>query len=53
VREDSGDFFRRRAVIGWSDGEEVFLQPDAAYAAARRFAETSLPLGITKTVGSG
>ncbi len=35
-------------VIGWIDGDDVYLQSDAAYTAARRFAETSLPLAITK-----
>ncbi len=35
-------------VIGWIDGDDVYLQSDAAYTQARRFAETSLPLSITK-----
>ena len=48
--DDTGDggFRTHGDVIGWIERDDVFLQPDAAYTAARRFAETSLPLGITK-----
>lgn len=47
---DAGDGTYRTHgdVIGWIDGDDVYLQADAAYTAARRFAETSLPLAITK-----
>lgn len=31
----------RGELVGWTDGEYVHLEPDAAYRAARRFAETS------------
>jgi hypothetical protein len=48
--DDAGDGTYRTTgdVIGWIDGDDVYLQSDAAYTAARRFAETSLPLAITK-----
>jgi hypothetical protein len=48
--DDAGDGTYRTHgdMIGWIDGDDLFLQPDAAYTAARRFAETSLPLAITK-----
>jgi hypothetical protein len=48
--DDAGDGTYRTNgdVIGWIDGDDVYLQSDAAYTAARRFAETSLPLAITK-----
>ena len=48
--DDAGDgaFRTHGDVIGWIDGDDVYLQSDAAYTAARRFAETSLPLSITK-----
>jgi hypothetical protein len=48
--DNAGDGTHRTSgdVIGWVDGDDMFLHADSAYAAARRFAETSLPLGITK-----
>ena len=48
--DDAGDGTYRTFgdVIGWVDGNDLYLQSDAAYTAARRFAETSLPLAITK-----
>jgi hypothetical protein len=48
--DDAGDGIYRTYgdVIGWIDGDDLYLQSDAAYTAARRFAETSLPLAITK-----
>jgi hypothetical protein len=48
--DDAGDGAYRTYgdVIGWIDGDDVYLQSDAAYTAARRFAETSLPLALTK-----
>lgn len=48
--DDSGDGTYRTHgdVVGWVDGSDLFLQADAAYASARKFAETSLPLSITK-----
>ena len=48
--DDAGDgtFRTYGDVIGWIDGNDVYLQSDAAYTAARKFAETSLPLAITK-----
>jgi hypothetical protein len=37
--------------IGWVDGDEVYLQPDAAYTAARQYADAGgTPLAKTKTV---
>jgi hypothetical protein len=39
----------RGELIGWTDGEDVYLQPDAAYRAARQFAEgTETVLGKSK-----
>jgi hypothetical protein len=48
--DDAGDGAYRTHgdVIGWIEGDDIYLQPDAAYTAARRFAETSLPLTTTK-----
>jgi hypothetical protein len=48
--DDAGDGTYRTHgdMIGWVDGSDVFLQADAAYAAARRFSEAALPLSITK-----
>jgi hypothetical protein len=49
--DESGDgsFRTRGDIIGWVDGDDVFLQPDAAYNAARRFADgTPAPLAVTK-----
>jgi len=43
-----GSYRTNGDVIGWIDGDDVYLQSDAAYTAARKFAETSLPLSITK-----
>ena len=44
----------RGELIGWTDGENVHLEPDAAYRAARRFAETSGgQLNIAKKVLHG
>jgi len=44
----------RGELIGWTDGKDVHLEPDAAYRAARRFAETSGgQLGIAKKVLHG
>lgn len=37
--------------LGWIDGDDVYLQPDAAYTAARQYADASgTPLSKTKTV---
>ena len=37
--------------IGWVDGDDVYLQPDVAYTAARQYADAGgTPLAKTKTV---
>jgi hypothetical protein len=37
--------------IGWVDGDDVYLQPDAAYTTARQYADAGgTPLAKTKTV---
>jgi hypothetical protein len=36
--------------LGWVDGDDLYLHPDTAYAAARQFAEKSgIPFGNSKT----
>jgi hypothetical protein len=50
--DDAGDgtYRTRGDLVGWLDGEDMFLQPDAAYAAVRQFAEKAgVPFGNSKT----
>jgi len=40
----------RGDLIGWTNGEDVYLEPEAAYKAARQFAEgAGVPFTCTKT----
>ena len=43
-----GTFRANGDLIGWVDGDELYLHPEAAYSAAKRFAETTIPLGVSK-----
>lgn len=44
-----GSYRAHGDLIGWVEGDDIYLQPDVAYGAARRFADaTPVPLGITK-----
>jgi len=47
---DDGSFDPQGELIGWvEDGTDVYLHPDAAYKAAREFADRSgAPLGVSK-----
>jgi hypothetical protein len=50
VHGEDGSFDAQGELIGWvEDGTDVYLHPDAAYKAAREFAERSgPPLGVSK-----
>jgi hypothetical protein len=44
-----GSYRVRGDLIGWVDGEDLYLHPDVAYNAARKFTDsTPVPLAITK-----
>jgi hypothetical protein len=43
-----GTFRANGDLIGWVDGDDLYLHPEAAYSAAKRFAETTIPLGVSK-----
>ena len=46
---EDGSFDPQGERIGWIDGDDVYLDPEGAYKAAREFAERSgSPLGLTK-----
>ena len=45
----SGSYRSRGDLLGWVEGDNVYLQPDAAYAAVRQFAEKAgVPFGNSK-----
>jgi hypothetical protein len=44
-----GSFKARGDLIGWVDGDDIYLHPESAYNAARRFAATAVPLGVSKS----
>ncbi len=44
-----GSFRARGDLIGWVDGDDIYLHPESAYNAARRFAATAISLGVSKS----
>jgi hypothetical protein len=44
-----GSFKARGDLIGWVDGDDIYLHPESAYNAARRFAATAVPLSVSKS----
>lgn len=44
-----GSFRARGDLIGWVDGDDIYLHPESAYTAARRFAAPAMPLGVSKS----
>jgi hypothetical protein len=47
---DAGDggFRARGDLLGWVEGDDIYLHPDSAYNAARKFAENAITLGLSK-----